>query len=169
MAGKNYCTISNVTYLVVYVDLRKSITNTTPFSCCTNRLLLLLMLLLLLLLIFHRYNDVIVARQTSCDVFLRCQSLMPVSRFTVSVHVDLQIYQQIRFSTSTRATSLHVFQYIYFHLSTLYLQLYVSLSVCHIRSSNVAHHIYVPDTSTAFPFQLVELCGHRRPLYSKTR
>jgi len=68
---------------------------------------------------------------------------MPVSRFTVSVHVDLQIYQQIRFSTSTRATSLHVFQYIYFHLSTLYLQLYVSLSVCHIRSSNVAHHIYV--------------------------
>jgi len=89
-------------------------------------------------------NVVIVTRQALCDVFLRCQSLMSVSRFTVSVHVDLRIYQQIHISTSTRcATSLHVFQYIYFHLSTLYLQLYASLSVCHIRRSNVAHHIYV--------------------------
>jgi len=80
MAGKNYCTISNVTYLVVYVDLRKSITNTTPFSCCTNRLLLLLMLLLLLLLlIFHRYNGVQHSRYRSQTNIVR--RLFTMSKF----------------------------------------------------------------------------------------
>ena len=52
---------------------------------------------------------------SNSPAFLQCQSLMSVSRYTVSVYVDLHIYQQIHLSTSTRcATSLHVFQYIYF-------------------------------------------------------
>jgi len=81
MAGKDYCTISNVTYLVVYVDLRKSITNTTPFSCCTNQLLLLLMLLLLLLLllIFHRDNGVELSRYRSETNIVR--RLFTMSKF----------------------------------------------------------------------------------------
>ena len=87
------------------------------------------------------FDVVIVARQALCDVFFT------MSKFNAgeSLHSERTCkptYQQIRLSTSTRrATSLRVFEYIYFHLSTLYLQLYVSLSVCHTRRSNVAHII----------------------------